>query len=271
MPFPRLTLGLALTITLGLVTGQATALPMANAAMPNGPVAQYLAFANAVNLRPGDVPGFVAKPKEAKRRHSTHKTSESQAQYKRCVGTGNEAKPLLQTSSDDFSSSHGLHIDSARSQVQIMSTSATVLQELGRFERTLQNPTARSCLTHLFEKALGTQDKTLHKNGASVRIRIEAVKLVPISLGSLISGTEGGFGMNLSMNVTYIVSARGRQAKVPVPLSVDILAFAVGRAEVTFTSEALSEKFPRELEGRLLSLMVSRALTASHADPDILE
>lgn len=270
MPLPRLTFGLTLAASLGLAMGAATALPVADAVAPSGPVAQYLAFANAVNLRPEDIPGFAAKPKEAARRHS-HKTPENQAQYQRCVGTGSEAKPLLDAGSDDFTSSHGLHIDSVDSKVQIMSTSATVLQELARVEKTLQNPAARSCLARLFEKTLSTKNKTLHKNGASVRIRIRGVQLAPVPLGSLIAGTEGGFGMNISMNVTYIVSVRGRHATVSVPLSFDILAFGVGRAEVTLASEALSEKFPRELEGKLLSLLVSRALTASHEYPDILE
>jgi hypothetical protein len=271
VPLPRLTFGLTLAATVGLAMGAATALPVADAAAPSGPVAQYLAFANAVNLKPGDVPGFAAKPKEAKRHRSTHRTLENQAQYQRCVGIGKETKPLLQASSDDFNSGQGLRIDSASSQVQIMPTSAIVLQELARTEGVLQSPTSRSCLAHLFEKAFGAESKTIRRNGTSIRIRISGVQLVPLQLGSLISGTEGGFGMNFSMNVTYIVSARGRHATLPVSLSFDILAFAVGRAEVNFTATSISEKFPRELEGKLLSLMVSRALTASHEYPAVLE
>lgn len=259
--------------TLGIAVGQATGTPIANTATTSGPIAQYLAFANAVNLRPGDVPGFAAKPKEAKPHHSTHKTVENQAQYQRCVGIGTETetKPLLDSSSDEFTSTHKLDSDSVSSEVQIMPTSATVVQNLAKFEKVLQDPTSRSCLVHLLEKSLGIKSKTIHEHGTTVSIRIGRVQLVPVQLGSLISGTEGGFGMNFSLTVTYFVSTRGRHATLPLPFGFDVLAFGVGRAEVTLSATGISEKFPRELEGKLLSLLVSRALTASHEYPAVLE
>jgi hypothetical protein len=83
------------------------------------------------------------------------------------------------------------------------------------------------------------------------------------------NGTAGGFGTSVSVNVAYIVSAKGRHARIDTSLGLDILAFAVGRAEVTFNTRDFSEQFPAELESRLFSLLVSRAVTASHEFPAI--
>jgi hypothetical protein len=66
------------------------------------------------------------------------------------------------------------------------------------------------------------------------------------------------------MNVTYIVSARGRTATVPTSLHLEVLAFAIGRGEVTLTTITLGQPFAPEREARLFALLVSRAVGARH-------
>jgi hypothetical protein len=56
---------------------------------------------------------------------------------------------------------------------------------------------------------------------------------------------------------------------VPTSLHLEVLAFAVGRGEVTLTTIALGQPFPPEREARLFALMVSRALAAQHEFRDI--
>ncbi len=292
MPFPRALLAITLTAALGITDGcgssgastlasapaarQAAATPVAVRAQSTSPVthgisshAQYETFARAVNLKPSDMPGFTAKPTAKHHSGALSKDLENESQYQRCIGISKEAKPLFKGSSDQFNSGKGLHLASASSDVQIVPTPATVRRELAQARRDLRDPTSLRCVAHLFEKALGTQDKTIHQDGGTVRIKFGGVRVAPVALGSMTNGTEGSVGLSVSMSVAYIVSAKGRHATIHTSLGLDILAFAIGRAEVTFSTMGFSEQFPAELESRLFSLLVSRAVTASHEFPAI--
>jgi hypothetical protein len=286
MPIPRIILGISLTAVVGAAAGcggtsspspgatsvspQATARPIANTAGTGAqPVrgssahAQYVGFARAVNLRAGDLPGFVGKPKKHRHRNLHNKAFEADSQYRRCFSIGKQTKTVFKASSDEFSDVGRLSYASASSQVEIAPTIATAQRELATIRKALGDPASARCLARIFDR-LGAQSQPIRTAKGTVRITVGGLRLAPLQVGSATAGTDGGLGLSLGMNVTYTVSARGRTATLPTPLHLEVLAFAVGRGEVTLTVITLGQPFPPEREARLFSLLVSRAVAARH-------
>jgi hypothetical protein len=291
VPIPRTILGASLTTVVAVAAGcggsgssnpgpasvprPAAATPIANTAESASPLirtlsagAQYAGFAHAVNLRPGDVPGFIAAPKKPKHVHLHNKAFEDEAQYRRCFNIGKQTKAALKASSDKFTLGGGLHSQSVSSEVEIAPTIATTQRELKTTRRALSDPASRRCLARVFD-ALGSQSQAMQMRGGALRVTVGNLQLVPFQVDSVTRGTDGGFGLSLTMTVTYTAFVRGRTLTIPAPLQLDVLAFAVGRGEVTLTTTTLGASFPPELEARLFSLLVSRARTASLAYPTI--
>src|SRR4051812_31555356 len=111
MAIPRTILGISLAAAVGATAGcggtsapspggtsvspQATARPIANTAgtgsppaRDSSPHAQYVGFARAVNLRAGDIPGFVGKPKKLEHPTLHNRAFEADSQYRRCFSIG---------------------------------------------------------------------------------------------------------------------------------------------------------------------------------------
>jgi hypothetical protein len=230
-------------------------------------------FARAVNLRPGDVPGFVAEPRKRERLHLHNKAFEgSESQYRRCYANGKRGKPLPKFRSEKFARGGGLHSESVSSEIEIAPTLARARRELAVARSALSSPTSRRCLARAFDM-LGAQNQAIQvgkgRVRGSIRITVGNLRITPLSLGSITHDTDGGFGSNVAMTVTYTVSARGRTVTVPTSLQLDALAVLVGRGEVTLSTVTLGGSFPSELEARLFSLLVSRAVAAGHAYPSI--
>jgi hypothetical protein len=224
--------------------------------------AQFVVFANAINLRPHDVPGFVGKPKGGKHRSGLVNSLKNKAQYERCLGVGKEAKPIFKRSSESFEGGGGLRYQSASSEVQVTRTSAAADKELTIARRVLDNPKKRGCLTGALDAML-QGSHTTQTAGHTLRITIGNARVAPLQVGSAAAGTGGGFGMSFSMDVTYAFSVHGRRYTVPGVFYVDSLNFIIGRASVGLSTMAFGEPFPPEREASLFSLLVSRALDAS--------
>ena len=280
MPLPRTLLAVAVTATAAVATGCGSSSPAPAPASPTttrstttisaglSPRAQYAAVAGAINLRPGDVPGFIGHKKHDKSRASVNnKAFEGEPQYKRCFGVGHQTKPVFKAPSDSFNQQERLSYKSVSSSVEVMPTIATVQQELAAIRKALDSARARQCLTRVFDR-LGKQSQPTHLNGGTMRVTLGGMRLVPISLGS-VKGTDGGVGMSLSTKLTYLFTLHGHRLTVPTTMNIDSLAFAVGRAEVALTTTTIGPSFPPELEGRLFSLLVSRATAAAQRYPAI--
>jgi hypothetical protein len=291
MPIPRIILGIWLTAAVAATAGcggtsspspggtsvspQATARPIANTAGTGAPPArgssthaQYVGFARAVNLRAGDMPGFVGKPKKPEHPNLHNKAFEADSQYRRCFSIAKQTKPVFKASSDQFNDVGRLGYASVSSQVEIAPTIATAQRELAAIKKALGDPAAGRCLARVFDR-LGTQSTPMRTARATVRVTVGGLRLAPLQVGSVTAATDGGVGLSLGMHVTYTVSARGRTVTVPRSLHLDVLAFAVGRGEVTLTTITLGQPFPPEREARLFALMASRALAARHEFRDI--
>jgi hypothetical protein len=167
--------------------------------------AQYAGFARAVNLRPGDVPGFVAEPRRRERVHPHNKAFEDESQYRRCFAGGKQAKPLPKARSEKFARGGGLHSESVSSEIEIAPTFARAQHELAAARSALSNPASRRGLARAFD-ALGTQSQAIQvgkgRVRGSIRITVGNLRITPLSLGSITHDTDGGFGSNVAMTVT---------------------------------------------------------------------
>jgi hypothetical protein len=225
--------------------------------------AQYAAFARAVNLQAADLPGFTAKAK--KRDHS------EDSRFRSCAKDLKEAKSLFKATSMEFSKQGGLHFQSLSSEVEIARTAARARYELAAVKRIIGAPATRRCLARVFEAAFGKYTGARRVGDVTVRTAIENTRIVPLALGSAVAGTDGGFGVSVAMDVTYTVSGPLRSATVPTSLDIDVLAFLVGRGEVTFLAATLGKASSSDLETQLFARLVSRAVAAGRSFPAVGE
>jgi hypothetical protein len=236
-----------------------------------GTRSQYVGLASAINLRPGDVPGFIGRAKTAEPHISVHnKAFEAEGQYERCFRAGEEAKPVFKATSDKFKAGKGLNSQSVGSEVKIMRSVAAAEHEVATTRRALQDAAARSCLARMFD-AFGTQGQATRLRGGTMRVTLGGLRLAPVDVESVTEGTDGGVGLSLSMNVTYHFLIRRRSLTVPTSLHIDALAFVVGRASITLSTLTLGAPFPSGLEARLFLLLASRGIAAGHEYPDIVQ
>lgn len=217
--------------------GQPAKAPSGSSAGGRAARAQALAFARAVNLRSGDAPGYRTAPPEAEQTSSSAKRQYQELQ--RCVGSGDEARPLVEQTSPTFERKASIAQVSVSSGVTVNSSVALAKKELEAVRR----PHTRSCFSKFF-KGLFAASASAHK-GASVG---------PVSLESgtpPAAGTSGSFGWRVrtSLNVRTL----------HVPFDLDILGFFYGRSEIVLTSFGVAVPFPAATEQQLFLLLLSRA------------
>jgi len=232
-----------------------------------GAHAQLIAFARSVNLRAQDVPGFTVAPAEAK--HRTHnKAFEDTAAYRRCWQGAEQVKPLLELSSRKFKTGSALRSKQLSSTVAVAPSLATARRELRAGKSAIESPNARRCLARVFD-ALGRQAQAVRVRQARLRITVGKLRFVPIPVSEAARGSDGGFGFSMMLDVSYVVTLRGRTVAYPTSLQLDVLGFVVGRATVGLSSFGLGTAAPPALEANAFSALVSRARSAARAYPAV--
>jgi hypothetical protein len=233
---------------------------------PVGTHAQYAAFANAVNLRTRDLPGFTASPEK---QHKSHK-AKGESEFQSCLPGYKETQHAFESKSDKFKAGGGLKTTAVSSNVQIAPTVAKAQASLAAVKKASQNAAIRECMIHAFDHELGAQSHVTHVGSQTVHITLGGVKLAPIDLGSIAGlPADASAGLSVSINVVYSTSVEGHSIRIPASFELDVLGFAVGRAEVTLSTEGFGEPFPSAVESRLFSLLASRAVTAAHGYPAV--
>jgi hypothetical protein len=229
--------------------------------------AQLVGFARAVNLRAQDVPGFTLAPKQSKARLH-NKALEAGSPFRRCVHVAKEVKPVLKLSSSKYQIGTPLHTNGVSSSVSVAPSLAVARREEREAKRVIESPTARRCLTRMFD-SLGSQGRAIHVPHATVRVKLGNMHFIPFPVSDAARGTDGSVGVSMKLAVTYVVSARGRTVTVPTSLELDILDFAIGRASVDLSTTGFGASFPPELEASAFSQLVTRALAAARTYPDV--
>jgi hypothetical protein len=217
---------------------------------------QPAAFANVVNLRPADMPGFTATPNKAGSNQVAGGTATTA-----CLGIGTPGTNTVGFHTDGFQRGNGLLRELVASYVTVWSTAGAVRNEFQGITRAIHSPEASRCLIRAFKQATGAKIP----NG---RVSAVKVRLTPVALGS-VAGTYGNFGLSLSTTATYSSSlpVGAHPLRVTGSTYLDLLGVAVGRAEVELAALSVDRPFPSASEARLFSLLVSRAISASHEYP----
>lgn len=222
----------------------ATGDPVIGGPMPSR--AQALAFAHAVNLRAGDLPGFKESP--AKREGESASDKQFDRQMRRCVGaavTGvlegaEKGKALADVKSDSFKREAPMLLEEAQSSVEVMRTGGVPRRALAL----IRSNRVRTCLA----TALGGMLRHMagsKMHGATARLVSVTTTAPPAP------GADGSFGWR----VAATIATHG----VTVPVYFDILAFISGRAAVMLMTSSLPAPFPAATENHLFALLVERA------------
>jgi hypothetical protein len=225
------------------------------------PHAQYAAFAQVVNLRSDDLPGFVEEAKQ--RFHVGNRALEGEAVYRHCSGGVTPSKPVFKAGSHKYQSGRGLSVETVSSSVEVVRSARAADRAMATVRKLLESAGPRECLSRLFDQ-LGSEAQTKRVGRAALRITVGNLTLAPIRLSKPPSGSSAAAGLTMTMNVTYHVSVAERRVTVPVTLRLDVLGMAVGRAEISLVTLVLGAPFPASTEARLFALLASRASTASH-------
>ncbi len=196
---------------------------------------QALAYAHAINLTQADVPGF--KPAAVASTGGQSKGVDGEVAS--CAGGVAPGRALAESASPQFEHESGLEHQITLSEVTVMPEAALAAQNL----RAIEGPRGPACIEHYLKALLEVRLKG--------SVSIEALSSAPLPVSA--AGADGTIGRRVSMTVT----GGGAQ----FPLTLDILGFIRGRAEVTLVAGALPQLFPQSTEKRLFGLLVSRAGT----------
>jgi hypothetical protein len=219
------------------------------------PAAQYAAFAAAVNLRAGDVPGYVVKPKAQHERGGG---------AEHCIG-GHEAKPLVKAPSPDFTAQPSpLEYKAVSSTVEVERSATVAESEITRATRAIANPATRSCLER---ELLAAFVRGVRRGGAGMSVSSGATKLAPVQLAS--TGGVPAVGFTASVPFTLRLRTQGRQVSIPLPVYLDAFAFASGRAVVGMFSIRFEHQVDAAQDTRLYSTLLTRARAARSSFPAV--
>jgi hypothetical protein len=197
-----------------------------------------IAFVHSVNLRAGDVGGFVAS--------HTHESHGSEKQLERemsqCLGAhtarpGSAGDNLAEASSPEFERTGDTGYFSISSSASVARTAQIAAGSLAAI---------RSPLVH---KCLARYVGTLLEGKRYGRAKIEHVKVTAQPAAA--PGTSGAFVLRIAASV----SAAGKS----LPVELDLFGFVCGQAELQLLTTSLPAPFPTRAREQLLSVLLSRA------------
>lgn len=199
-----------------------------------GEPAKARAFAIAVNLRAGDLPGFHPSSEQ---QHRSAAEKRLEPELAKCVAGSGAKSEATEASSRSYERGASIVTQSVSSQVTVARTSALAARELAA----IRGGHLQSCLARYLHQLLASEDLHGAKVGA-----------VATKQGSPPApGADGSFGLRFIQTVTL----RGLR----IPFYVDILGFVKGRAQVSLYTFGVLREFPAALEEQLFSLLLERA------------
>jgi hypothetical protein len=197
---------------------------------------QALAFARAVNLSVGDIPEASIETKPS-RKSDAKERREFQA-CERFVGW-RQARTIAEASSPKLKRGQELEIELIRSSVAVVSNEQTVDRQFAF----LASPAVRTCAARALTRNL--DDKPL-RNAHWARV---TVSKLPVKA----PGATATLGIRVEAMLDIAFS------EVTVPIYVDELGFAIGRAEVGLLAASATQPVPASTEQELVALLLARA------------
>jgi hypothetical protein len=214
----------------------ASAIATAAVAAPSMTKTDAVAIARAINLTPGDMPGYSASPPP-----SNTGDGRFGARVDRCAGTVPTSKATADVSSDDFERATQASYDVVSSEVSVMPNAALARKDL----KAVGTKRARRCMA----AALTAQKPS------------GGVKILSAKVTSLPAPAANGVALRIRMSM----SAQG----VTVPMYTDI--FILGRGPVEAAIGWTSGPLPpvRAEEKRLVGIVKTR-LDAADFTPTVV-
>jgi hypothetical protein len=223
------------TVTVQATTPPGTKAPGRSSGKTQAGRAAALAFAQGVNLRATDVPGFQGSTKGGE--SSTPAQKRLSRELQQCVGAAANNQPVLELGSESFQRKASIAEVSVSSNVSVQRSAAITGAEL----KAVRSPHTRSCFTRYFE---GIFKGPAYKGATVGRVSLESgTPPAP--------GTSGSFGWRVRTSLGI--------RSVNIPVYFDVLGFFYGSSEVTLVSSGLAIPFPAAIEQQLFLLLLSRA------------
>jgi hypothetical protein len=270
-PHARLAFALALLAVLALDGCGGSASPGASATsgLPAGSRAvvsasadspsRARAYADAVDLRPADVPQLEVVAA------STALGSSQEGGKGECglhVSTRGRIAGVL---SDRFRSGTAKHGVSVESAVEVMPSAARASAEVRSLRTVLGSASGRGCLA----RELGHASSVAAARGAGRRVSVKdtGVRLASIDLGSAVAG-GGVAGFSVSFVMHFVLPTPSGPRSFALHMRADRLYAAVGNAEISLVVTGTGEVPPSALEAHLFSLLVERAVAGEAPSKD---
>lgn len=200
--------------------------------------AQAVAYAHAVNLRAGDLPGFTSTGSETE----APKPGRYSLEYSRCRGGVNPARRIAEVFSPEFSAGRAFYGKIVRSTVEVWPTSAIVALNNTR----LHSSRGRACLVRYLEAV----DKQIDRERKGrEQIGPFTITIVPNPL----PGVSHSF-------LTKIDETRLlRTGAIRAHIYRDIFGFITGPAEIELEAIGFGHPIPAPTEKEALRLLYGRA------------
>jgi hypothetical protein len=196
--------------------------------------AQAKAFADSVNLRPGDLPGFTVSPPDK----NTAADDKTAADLSSCVGGTPPSEALVDVNSDNFDRGQDLDTVEFSSDVTVFPSVADVQRDL----RALTSAKGLVCLKVALGGLLA---------GGSGQPGVTTGAPVLTKLPLTVPGSQGAFKIRVAISIT----GPGVQAEAVI----DQLAFAHGQTELQVSDYSLGTPPDATTEQNLADLVAKRA------------
>jgi hypothetical protein len=206
----------------------------------SGPItkAQAVAYAHAVNLRAGDLPGFTIDESEME----APKSGRYDLEDIRCRGGVNPARRIAKIDSTELSAGRALYGKVMRSIVEVWPTPVLVVSN----HTTSHSPRGRACLVREIE----TVNKQIDRE------RKGRMQIGPFTITTVPNPLPGvSHSFLTTINETRLL----RTGAIRAHVYRDIFGFVTGPAEVELEAIGYGHPVPTATEARALQLLVDRA------------
>jgi hypothetical protein len=202
--------------------------------------AQAIAYAHAVNLQPGDLPGFTTSGSETE----APKPGRLALEETRCSGDVNPARRITKMDSTEFSAGRSIYSKIMKSTVAAWPTTALVAvnNNLSRKSR------ARACFVRFLD---AFHERTNRERKGRLQIGPFTVTTVPNPLPSV------SHSFLTTINETLLL----RTGTIRAHIYRDIFGFVTGPAEVELEAIGFGHPVPTSMEAQALQLLLHRATT----------
>ncbi|HYM44816.1 MAG TPA: hypothetical protein VES65_01475 [Solirubrobacteraceae bacterium] len=191
---------------------------------------QAVAFAQAVNLQPKDVPGFVVASSE---RQQGAGEGRLEREMLRCTGVLSGHSELAEADSKEYEHTDRTGTFGVSSSVSVARTPAIAAEGLSA----TRSEHAQGCLSHALSPYVGRGARitglSVHSEAASA------------------PGASGGVVLRITANVA--------QGARPLPINLDLFGFVCGQAQIGLFTTSLPGSFPPKARQRLLAVLLARA------------